>query len=300
MGTKTQRRANDNSESGQSTFIMDFFARRGYGCGTVFDAGANRPDYISNSFLFLAEGWRGLLYEPTDLATFWEPLASSLNFQLVREFIPLMSDGLHNVLSNSLIAPDIDVLFLDIDGGEYGLIEGLFARATVRPKVICVEYNNNFSPEIKYVPNSIVIGLQASARAFFDLFKTNSYVFLGCFWGDIVFADLSFYELAEKYSVEHEEHRFVRSAIQHHCHMQQLIFGENDPNASLTKVDSWIRNIASDGGRESAVHLALYALRTSEQLLRFRAFYGQYRGERFFNDLTSSKEHFERTWSCLL
>ena len=58
----------------------------------------------------------------------------------------------------------LDVLFLDIDGGEYQLLNGFIANEC-RPKIICVEYDNTFPLSIDYVPTKY--RHQASSIAFY-------------------------------------------------------------------------------------------------------------------------------------
>lgn len=110
------------------------------------------------------------------------------NVSIINSAIDYSPSGLRRVFDDNKINCDLDVLFLDIDGGEYQPPEG-FLDDTYRPKIICVEYDNAFPLSINYIPSSICHGRQASSIAFYKLMASAGYLYMNTFWHDHIFVD---------------------------------------------------------------------------------------------------------------
>ena len=175
------------SQYGQSEWILNLAKSLGITEGTVFEAGANNPYNISNSRCFLDQGWKALLVEARtkgclDWEKFNHPRASIFNRK-----IRYVNRGLDEILDIVGAPYDLDVLFLDIDGGEHQLLREM---SSYRPKIICVEYDNSYPLSIDFVPsfskNSIESG-QCSSIAMFRLMSSMGYVYINTFALDHVF-----------------------------------------------------------------------------------------------------------------
>ena len=160
-----------SSQFGQAEYILSAFDRFGINHGTCFEAGAASPECISNSLPFIKKGWKAYLVEPErHHCEKWESLQYN-NVSIFNSEIEHKPNGLQSLFEVNKIPCNVDVLFLDIDGGEYQLLRG-FLNKQRRPKVICVEYDNSFPLSIDYVPSEIRCGRQASSISFYKMMSS--------------------------------------------------------------------------------------------------------------------------------
>ena len=106
------------------------------------------------------------------------------NVSIFNAPIEYKNDGLKCIFDNYKIPHNLDVLFLDIDGGEYQLLKG-FINKESRPKIICVEYDNSFPLSIDYVPSKYCH--QASSMSFYKLMSSLGYIYVNTFFHDHIF-----------------------------------------------------------------------------------------------------------------
>lgn len=174
------------SQFGQAEYILSMLEDLGIRNGTCFEAGANSPDNISNSKPFIAKGWKAYLVEQDQHnCDKWESLCLN-NVSVFNAAIPYKYDGLKSIFDNHKIPYDIDVMFLDIDGGEYQLLDN-FINHEYQPKIICVEYDNSFPLSIDFIPSVICHGRQASSTSFYNLMSSSGYVYANTFFHDHIF-----------------------------------------------------------------------------------------------------------------
>ena len=177
------------SQFGQSEWILSLLKNSGFTNGSVFEAGAHRYDLISNSRIFIEDGWSAILVEPDAENCYeWKQFVEKNGYQnkvkICNLGISYNEKGLENTLEDVNSPYDLDVLFLDIDGGEYHLLKGL---ELYRPKIICVEYDSSFPLSINFIPRNIQHGLQASAISFYKLMRSKNYTYIKSFHNDLVF-----------------------------------------------------------------------------------------------------------------
>jgi len=172
---------------------MSFLGQQHIAHGTVFEAGAHSPNSISNSRCFVDKKWTAYLVEADpSFCDEWNSL-SLPNVNVFNRTIQYESSALDHLLSELSVPHDLDVLFLDIDGAEYQLLNGM---SKFRPKVICVEYDNSYPLFIDFVPVEMTHGVkrsQASSTAFFKLMDSKSYIYIKSFFLDHIFVESSFY-----------------------------------------------------------------------------------------------------------
>lgn len=175
------------SQFGQGEYIYDLLNASGINHGQVFEAGAASPSHVNNSEIFRKNGWTNFLVEPSHLAcNEWKALKLS-NVSVHNKYISYAETGLEDILHECGCGKELDVLFFDIDGGEYQLFRGLIS---FRPKIVCIEYDNSFPLSINYVPRMIrhhQNGGQASSTSMFHLFRQKRYTYLRSFFQDHIF-----------------------------------------------------------------------------------------------------------------
>ena len=180
-----------SSQFGQAEYISSLFDKLGISHGTCFEAGASFPGNISNSMPFIEKGWKTYLVEKDrQSCDKWDSLGLE-NSLIINAAIDYRSDGLRSIFEENNIPRDVDVLFLDIDGGEYQLLGG-FLDEECRPKIICVEYDNAFPLSIDYIPKTICRGRQASSISFYKMMTSAGYLYTYTFFHDHVFVDKAF------------------------------------------------------------------------------------------------------------
>lgn len=181
----SQKDKYSTSQYGQSEWIFEFLKLCEIREGTVFEAGAGSPHQISNSRIFRENGYKALLCEAsTEIYEEWSAIDKS-NTTIINKRIDYNRKGLENLLIEMDSPYSLEVLFLDIDGGEYHLIEGL---DLFRPKLICIEYDNSYPLNIDYIPSRIRHGFQqASSIAMFKMMRSKGYKYLNSFSQDHVF-----------------------------------------------------------------------------------------------------------------
>jgi len=172
------------SQFGQAEWLLQFSNSIGINHGVVFEAGAHTPKSISNSMCFIEAGWKAILVEAyEDYCNEWRRLQLD-NVDVFNIGIKFIDSGLESLLADINAPRNIDIFFLDIDGGEYHLLNGLISY---RPKFICVEYDNTYPLSIDFAPNQIRHGFQASSLATYNLMIGKGYTYVRSFGHDHIF-----------------------------------------------------------------------------------------------------------------
>lgn len=131
-----------NGEDGILAYLVD---RIGVGSGEVVEFGIGDGSECCAANLVLTFGWSALLLEARagDAAaamSFYGTRAPGRVTVVNTVVEPETIDG----LLAGRVAPEFDVLSVDIDGNDYWVLAALEA---VRPRVIVVEYNASFGPD---------------------------------------------------------------------------------------------------------------------------------------------------------
>ena len=206
------------SQFGQAEWLLELCKALGVINGHVFEAGAQSPHAISNSRCFIQEGWQATLVEILEEhCNEWMQL-NLPNVNIFNKPIPYRKSGLDEIIKEVCNA-ELDVLFLDIDGSEYHQIDGLNSS---RPKFICVEYDNAYPLNIRYVPKQMrhsVKSAQASSVSTYELLSQKGYVYLKSFFLDHIFIEESFMlsnlETINNLGIKHGFKHFLLNAPKH-------------------------------------------------------------------------------------
>ena len=215
------------SSQGQSEWLLSLINQLNIRKGCVFEAGANSPNHWSNSRIFIESGWQAYLVESLhELCNEWQE-ANFKNVSIYCEGIPYKEKGLEELLYKINVPRYLDVLFLDIDGGEYHLIKGL---DYFRPKFICVEYDPSFPLSIEFVPNTQKAGWQASSMAFYKLMCSKNYVYIKSFLQDHIFASKEFIESIDTslFGTEIGEKAFLKEGPKNLYQFIDILLGQSN------------------------------------------------------------------------
>ena len=190
---------NDNevpiySQLGQAEWIYTLLSYCGINDGLVVEVGAHTPYSLSNSRIFIENGWNALLVEGEhEYLVQWEEfieniLTSGQEITLYKDYVELKEGGIDDILKHHDVK-FADILFLDIDGGEWHLLKSL---NEFKPSIVCVEADAGFPHSIVYTPQLIESGNQASHRSFHEMMKKRGYQYLHGFGQDLIYASEEF------------------------------------------------------------------------------------------------------------
>lgn len=124
------------------------------------------------------------------------------NFALRKNVYPInrfvgfsADDNLDTILSATPIPRDFDFLSIDIDGNDYHVWK---AFSTYRPKVVIVEFNATFHPQVEFVqPADPAVVQGSSLLAFVNLAKTKGYELVSCVAFNAIFVREEYFPLFE-------------------------------------------------------------------------------------------------------
>ena len=138
------RKTSQNNEDGIIKFIFDKIGQKKINFIEIgFDF------YQNNSLNFLKKANKGLFIDSSEekvikLKSITKLFYPSKNIIVLKEYVN--KDNLNSIIEKYFNnKQEIDFLSIDVDGNDYYLFEILKAN----PKVICIEYNFRFGPDIK-------------------------------------------------------------------------------------------------------------------------------------------------------
>jgi len=173
------------SQFGQDGIITEIFRRIGTRDRKFVEIGVAPLE--SNSTYLLLQGWSGYWVDPTlpqdsDLPPDIDVLQREGQLQLQRAF--LRKESALQLLRSIGVPDGLDLLVIDIDYNTYHIWRELCA---LNPRVICVEYNSHFPPDIEWVAPykesgiwDMTINYGASLKAFAETGKNCGYALVGC------------------------------------------------------------------------------------------------------------------------
>jgi hypothetical protein len=174
------------SQSDEDGIVHEIFRRIGEGSRTFLEVGTG--DGLENNSLFLLiQGWRGVWIEGSARKVAAarktaEFLVAQGRLQIEQCFVTAKS--INDIVRRLAPGPEIDLLSVDIDGNDYYLLQAIQA---VSPRVIVVEYNAKFPPDVSWVmeqneshrwDGTDYFG--ASLKALENLLTERGYALVGC------------------------------------------------------------------------------------------------------------------------
>jgi hypothetical protein len=144
-----------HSQSGEDGMLEAIFTELNIKHGWCCEFGAGDGVSISNTYKLRQEGWNSVLIEGNNK---YQAALDNLKNDKTHTFIKFVScehgETLDEILSDTPIPHDFDLLSIDIDGNDLWVWKSL---KNYTPKVIIIEYNNCVSSSsmltIQYDPN---------------------------------------------------------------------------------------------------------------------------------------------------
>ena len=171
---------NTYSQFGEDGLIDLIFKRIGTTNQRACEFGAHDGVTISNARKLILEGWDCVFIEPNP--THYTKLVRNYwnypNVRCIKSFVePTGKNKLSNILDcyHLVQFKDLDFLSIDVDGIDYQIFETLDVKA----RLICIETNPLFPPEVEEVaPSRIANGFGQPLRPFVKLAKEKGYRFI--------------------------------------------------------------------------------------------------------------------------
>jgi hypothetical protein len=173
------------SQGGEDGVTDEIFRRIGVESRTCVEIGSG-PGNQNNTAYFLLNGWKTWWYEgsPERVATAKRQFSRLVGEgQLTVSGGYVTSSNISSLLSAAGVPTEPDLLSLDIDGNDVHVLE----RLGIRPRVIVLEYNSSFPPDVRWSVadkddrtwnNDSEHG--ASLRRFCDAADAAGYRLVGC------------------------------------------------------------------------------------------------------------------------
>ena len=219
------------------------------------------------------------------------------NIEVHNLAIQYTETGLGDAFDSVGVPLDFEVLFFDIDGGEYQMLNGLYPK--YRPKFVCVEYDNAYPLSIDYIPREIRHGRQASSIAFFKMMRDKGYNLLKSFSNDHIFIDAFF---AEENSLSCPTfNEFVFRATENLYQYDKIFLCQNPNRAGdgIAFLSSKLDALIEDGFKEYAKSFYCEVARNATSCLGFLSSIGK-RQDDYSKNLEVAICQFMKRYSSLI
>ncbi|WP_293473896.1 hypothetical protein [Phenylobacterium sp.] len=137
------------SQSDEDGILEEIFRRLGVGPGRFVEIGVENG-LECNTLYLLHKGWTGVWIEgdPAQQGPIQERFASLVDRRLFLAFGTVTAENIGPVLRQLEQPHDVDLFSIDIDGNDIHVLAAL----ELRPKVVVIEYNAKFRPDLSKQP----------------------------------------------------------------------------------------------------------------------------------------------------
>jgi len=227
MSPKIQLTRNDeysvHSQFGEDGILARILGTLGVQCGTAVEFGASDGILFSNTANLRAQGWKTVLIEGNEYE--FSKLKALRNERTITVNAMVEPAGVSSLdgILDDLRIDAIDVLSIDIDGGDLDILRHLKRR----PRIICIEFNPTIPPPCRFanppgeLKGSSLAEIKAAAeeRGYHLVYATYCNAFL--IHGD----DSAPFELRDAHSAFH---MWERGAIACFCDGEFTVVGNRN------------------------------------------------------------------------
>ncbi len=190
-------RKNITSQSGEDGVIEKVFELIPGSDRWCCEFGAWDGKKYSNTFQLLKnKAWSGILIEadPTKFKELGRTFGDNGKIKCVNRFVNFQGKGtLDEILSETSIPLDFDLLSIDIDGNDYHIWNSIVRYS---PKVVVIEYNQSMANHIEYVqPPDVSVNQGSSICSIAQLAKAKGYELIAVTDLNGIFVKKVYYDL---------------------------------------------------------------------------------------------------------
>lgn len=144
-------KSNVYSQNGEDGVVEEILKRLEIDKGTFCEFGAADGVWLSNTYRLLEKEWRGVMIEGSDS---YEKLKETAqkhhpNLIAIQKYVQAEGeDSLDNILKDTFLEEDFDVLSIDVDSCDYQIWKGL---VNYRPKIVIIEIVSSIQPTEKVI-----------------------------------------------------------------------------------------------------------------------------------------------------
>jgi len=170
------------SQNGEEGLIEEVLKRLNITTGKCFEAGGHNGKYLSNTALLIDQGWTGKFVEyDWDLHT-----AACENWKHAKDRVKCICSAVDAANVNAFIESDTDVVSIDVDGQDLSI----FRAMTARPKLVILEINSGFPPDVEHESQDKGCSYLTAAKAAIE----KGY-FVLCHTGNVLLCDKKYRKL---------------------------------------------------------------------------------------------------------
>jgi hypothetical protein len=138
------------SQNGEDGVTLEILKRLKIDKGWFCEFGAWDGKHLSNSYFLISKGWKGVYIEG-DKNKYSELVKNVKGFKNIIYHICVYvtakgKNSLDNILANTSLPNDFEILSIDIDGDDYFVWKNL---KKYKPKIVIIEVNSGYSPNIE-------------------------------------------------------------------------------------------------------------------------------------------------------
>lgn len=168
------------SQNGEDGIIEWLFSKIASESRICVEFGAWDGRHLSNTFNLVAhQGWKGIYIEG-DRHKFQALTKTSTDHPQITPILRFVSasgpDSLDNILRETQIPENFELLSIDVDGNDYEIWEGI---KNFRPSVVIIEHNPSFHPGFEYIDHGGRAFMGSSATSLYLLARRKGYELLG-------------------------------------------------------------------------------------------------------------------------
>lgn len=163
--------------------------------------GAWDGEYLSNTYnLVFNKKWNSVYIEgdkekSIDLGKKVDGLQDGQDIEVINAFVESEGEnGLDNLLSQTNIPKEFELLSIDVDGIDYHIWMNFIQYS---PKVVIIEHNPTIPPHIEHIPDAKSSITGTSVGALYKLGLEKNYALVACTAVNSIFVRKEFYPLFE-------------------------------------------------------------------------------------------------------
>lgn len=164
------------SQNNEEGILEEALKRIDLKTGKCFEAGGHNGKYLSNTAMLIDQGWSGKFVE----FDFDLHVQACENWKHAKDRVKCVCSAIGADNVDAFVDADVDVVSIDVDGQDLSIFRAMSAK----PKVVILEVNSGFPPDVEHESPEKGCSYLSAAKAAIE----KGY-FVLCHTGNIVLVD---------------------------------------------------------------------------------------------------------------